>query len=106
MMLILTFIHYIYLTPRRPRRRSHKSHNFLFAQALLVVVGLEEIRVDKDGSSGQDSLLVGSSISGESDFKRIGISKDLSHERLGLFQDVAFVFFTTLVSDAGVVDSE
>ena len=42
----------------------------------------------------------------ESDFKGIGISKDLSHERLGLFQDIALEVFATLVSDAGVVDSE
>ena len=85
---------------------SDPSRAYDCIEIRFFVVFLEEIRVDEDGSSGQHSLLISSSICWEGDLKRIGISEHLGHERLGLFQDVALEFFATLVSNAGVVDSE
>lgn len=56
-----------------------------------LILSFKEVSIDEDGCTHEESLLVGSGILGKRHFKHVGFGKDLGHETLWLFENLANV---------------
>jgi hypothetical protein len=68
----------------------------VFGLGLLAVISFEENGIEENGGSNQGTLLRGSRLLGEVDFKGIGIRKELDTQRFGFLENLAEVRSITI----------
>lgn len=79
----------------------------LVATRVVALVSLVKDRVNVNGQTNKDALLVGRSIFGEVDFKGIGVREHLRGKRLGLLQNLTQVRSVSVgIATGRIIDAE